>query len=309
MGLDWDEGPDPVRRLARETGDPTASPSAARSTSAPLVRLAAAGRIYPCFCTASGSKRTDRRPSRRGAHPDTWAGAPRSIRARAGSPDRGGGGARGAVPRRKLRRRPRPAPRRGSDFRAREAVRPGSRAAATAVRPTTSPVVVDDAVDGDHPRPCGAEDHLTNTGAAGPACTEALDLAPPLFAHLPLILEAMGRRSRSATAPSSVGEMKAQGTPAKALVGSLALWDGRRRRHRPSRRRGDGRALRSERGEPRGRGLRYGEARLDRARARSRRWIRSSAAVRSAPFSARGSDRRWYAAGRRRARRRTSTPG
>ena len=218
MGLDWDEGPDPSGGSRGDRGPYRQSQRGAFYDRA-LARLAAAGRIYPCFCTperldadrqeAIAAGRTPGYVGRcatidpRAAGARIEMGEARAVRFRVGSYGVVHDLLRGEV-----------------DFGAREAFDP------VLVRRDGGPtynfaVVVDDASMG-ITHVLRGEDHLTNT-ALQVRLYEAMDLAPPLFAHLPLILGSDGTPLSKRHGASSVGEMKAQGTPAKALVGSLAL--------------------------------------------------------------------------------------
>jgi glutamyl-tRNA synthetase len=65
------------------------------------------------------------------------------------------------------------------------------------------------------------EDHVTNTGAQI-QMFEALDAAVPVFAHLPLLVDAAGAGLSKRTGSLSIGDLRAQGIEALAIDGLLA---------------------------------------------------------------------------------------
>ncbi len=66
------------------------------------------------------------------------------------------------------------------------------------------------------------EDHIANTGKQL-LLYEALGLTPPLFAHTPLILNQEGRKLSKRDGVTSVGEFRAMGYTAEALVNYMTL--------------------------------------------------------------------------------------
>lgn len=218
MGLAWDEGPDPGGGTRGAHGPYRQSERGAFYARA-LEQLATLGAVYPCFCTqaqldadrqaALDAGRTPGYAGRcaaiegREAAARVAAGESHALRFRVGSYGIVHDLVRGDV-----------------DFRAREAFDPV--VLRRDGRPTYNfAVVVDDAAM-EITHVLRGEDHLTNT-ALQARIYEALGLTPPRFAHLPLILGPDGIPLSKRHGASSVGEMKAQGYPPEALVGSLAL--------------------------------------------------------------------------------------
>lgn len=218
MGLDWDEGPDPAGGSRGAYGPYRQSERAAHYARA-LAQLAAHGAAYPCFC-AQEQLDADR-------HAALDVGRTPGYVGRCAAIDPSTAASRiGAAEPHAMRFRVeryglvRDFLRGEVDFRAREAFDP------VIVRRDGRPtynfaVVVDDAAMA-ITHVLRGEDHLTNT-ALQVRLYESLGLAPPLFAHLPLILGADHTPLSKRHGASSVGEMKAQGVPPAALVGSLAL--------------------------------------------------------------------------------------
>ena len=218
MGLDWDEGPDPAGGERGAHGPYRQSERGAHYARV-VAQLVGLGAAYPCFCAqeqldadrqaALASGRTPGYVGRcaeidaPAAAARVAAGEPHAMRFRVGGFGIVRDMLRGEV-----------------DFRAREAFDP------VIVRRDGRPtynfaVVVDDAAMA-ITHVLRGEDHLTNT-ALQVRLYETLGLTPPLFAHLPLILGADHTPLSKRHGASSVGEMRAQGTPPAALVGSLAL--------------------------------------------------------------------------------------
>ena len=218
MGLDWDEGPDPSGG-ARGAHGPYRQSERGTHYARALAQLVSRGAAYPCFC-APERLDADRQAALAAGRTPGYAGRCAAIdptaaaaRAAAGEPHamRFRVGRYGIV---------RDLLRGEVDFRAREAFDP------VLVRPDGRPtynfaVVVDDAAM-EITHVLRGEDHLTNT-ALQARLYETLGLSPPLFAHLPLILGTDGTPLSKRHGASSVGEMRAQGTPPEALVGGLAL--------------------------------------------------------------------------------------
>jgi glutamyl-tRNA synthetase len=218
MGLDWDEGPDPAGGSRGEYGPYRQSERGAHYARA-LAQLAGRDAVYPCFC-AQDQLDTDRRAALASGRTPGYTGRCAGLDAEAAAARAGSGephairfrvGRYGVV---------RDLLRGEVDFRAREARDP------VIVRRDGRPtynfaVVVDDAAMA-ITHVLRGEDHLTNT-ALQVRLYESLGLVPPLFAHLPLILGSDGSPLSKRHGASSVGEMRARGTPPEALVGSLAL--------------------------------------------------------------------------------------
>jgi nondiscriminating glutamyl-tRNA synthetase len=227
LGLDWNEGPVPFPRVESATG-----PRAARPTRGPYRQsergaeyetaygtLRAKGLVYPCFCSeerighareiALASGRTPGYDGHCAAiAPDAAAaraasGEAHVLRFRVGSYGLVQDILRGTV-----------------DFRTRQAFDPVIRRRDG--RPTYNlAVVVDDAAMG-ITHVIRGEDHLTNT-ALQLRLYEALELAPPLFAHLSLILGPDGSPLSKRHGATSVAEFRKKGYPAEAMVNGLAL--------------------------------------------------------------------------------------
>ena len=81
-------------------------------------------------------------------------------------------------------------------------------------------VVVDDAAMGIEEVVRGA-DLLTSTPRQL-ALYRALELTPPAFAHVPLVLSPGGERLAKRTRPPSIAGLRERGVPADILVGALA---------------------------------------------------------------------------------------
>jgi len=218
MGLDWDEGPDPAGG-SRGAHGPYRQSERGQHYARALARLAARGDVYPCFC-ADETLAADREAALAAGRTPGYAGRCAAIvpeiasaRVASGEPHalRFRVGRYGAV---------RDLLRGEVDFRARQAFDPVVRRRDG--RPTYNfAVVVDDAAM-QITHVLRGEDHLTNTSLQV-RLYEALELSPPLFAHLPLILGPDGTPLSKRHGASSVGEMRAHGYPPAALVGSLAL--------------------------------------------------------------------------------------
>jgi glutamyl-tRNA synthetase len=215
LGLDWDEGPD--------RGGPFApyrqSERAARYDEA-IARLLAAGRAFPCACSRADVARAASAPHADDEdgprYPGTCRGLPAAeVEARAAAQGRapairfdGRGQAfdfvdevRGAVA---------TGPGGVDDFVLRRADGAASYQLA---------VVVDDAAM-EIGRVVRGDDLLTSTPRQL-ALYAALALAPPAFAHVPLVLAPGGERLAKRTRPASLADLRARGVAPEAVVGAL----------------------------------------------------------------------------------------
>ncbi len=222
LGLDWDEGPDrggpfaPYRQSAR-----TARYDAA------IERLLASRRAFLCACSRADVARAASAPHDDGAAEPRYPGScrqadPAAVIARAAAQGRApavrfaGGGARidfvdevhGVVT--------------GEasgvdDFVLRRA--DGTAAYQLAV-------VVDDAAM-EVTRVVRGDDLLRSTPRQI-ALYRALELAPPAFAHVPLVVTPGGERLAKRTRPAALASLRARGVTPEAVVGALAasagLW-------------------------------------------------------------------------------------
>jgi glutamyl-tRNA synthetase len=216
LGLDWDEGPD--------RGGPHApyrqSERAARYDDA-IARLLAAGRAFACACSRADVARAASAPHAADEdgprYPGTCRGLPVSqVEARAAAQGRaaairfdGRGEAFdfvdeicGAVA---------AAPGGVDDFVLRRADGTASYQLA---------VVVDDAAMG-ITRVVRGDDLLASTPRQL-ALYAALGLAPPVFAHVPLVLAPGGERLAKRTRPAALADLRARGVAPEAVVGALA---------------------------------------------------------------------------------------
>jgi len=215
LGLDWDEGPD--------RGGPFApyrqSERAARYDEA-IARLLAAGRAFPCACSRADVARAASAPHAADEdgprYPGTCRGLPAAeVEARAA--------AQGRAPAIRFDGRAE-----AFDFvdevRGAVATGPGGiddfvlrRADGTASYQLA--VVVDDAAM-EIGRVVRGDDLLTSTPRQL-ALYAALALAPPAFAHVPLVLAPGGERLAKRTRPASLGDLRARGVAPEAVVGAL----------------------------------------------------------------------------------------
>jgi glutamyl-tRNA synthetase len=219
LGLDWDEGPD----VGGEAGPYRQSERQARYDDA-LRRLREAGRVYPCFCSRAEIARAAEAPhgpSDEGPrYPGTCARLPAEEAAR-----------------RSASRRP--------AWRLR--VAPGAIAFADGVhgpqevdvaaevgdfvvaRADGVPayqlaVVVDDAAMGVTDVVRG--DDLLPSTARQLHLFDALGLAAPRFAHVPLVVGEDGERLAKRHGALSLGELRERGADPRAVVGLLASLSG-----------------------------------------------------------------------------------
>jgi glutamyl-tRNA synthetase len=215
LGLDWDEGPD--------RGGPFApyrqSERTARYDEA-LERLLAAGRAFPCACSRADVARAASAPHAADEegprYPGTCRGVPPAeVAARAAAQGRApairfdGAGARldfddevyGHVV----------APEAGlDDFVLRRA--DGTAAYQLAVVVDDAAMAISRVVRGDD---------LLGSTPRQLALYAALDLAPPAFGHVPLVLAPGGERLAKRTRPPSLAELRARGVAPEAIVGAL----------------------------------------------------------------------------------------
>jgi glutamyl-tRNA synthetase len=214
LGIDWDEGPD----RGGPFGPYRQSQRAARYDAA-LARLLAAGRAFPCACSRADVARAASAPhdDAEPRYPGTCRGAdPAEVAARAAAQGRapairfaGRGeriafddGVHGPVA---------PDPAGVDDFVLRRA--DGTAAYQLAV-------VVDDAAM-QVTRVVRGDDLLTSTPRQL-ALYRALELAPPAFAHVPLVVTPGGERLAKRTRPASLASLRARGLRPEVVVGALA---------------------------------------------------------------------------------------
>ena len=219
LGLDWDEGPD--------VGGPSAPYRQSERLpdyAAALARLREAGLVYPCFCSraeVAAAAQAPHGPSDEGPrYPGTCAGLSTEEARR-----------RSAV--RKPSWRFRAA---GGPVRFEDGVH-GPRivdvaaevgdfvvARADGVPSYQLAVVVDDAAMGVTDVVRG-DDLLPSTGRQLQLYA-ALGLAPPRFAHVPLVVGEDGERLAKRHGALSLGELRARGADPRAVVGMLAELSG-----------------------------------------------------------------------------------
>jgi glutamyl-tRNA synthetase len=215
LGLDWDEGPD--------VGGPAGPYRQSERTAlydAAVDRLLAAGRAFPCACSRADVARAASAPhaddDEGPRYPGTCRGKPAAeIQARAAAQGRapairfdGRGeriafadGVRGAVP----------ADEAGvDDFVIRRA--DGTAAYQLAVVVDDAAMAVTRVVRGDD---------LLRSTPRQLALFAALGLAPPSFAHVPLVLAPGGERLAKRTRPTSVADLRARGVAPETVVGAL----------------------------------------------------------------------------------------
>ncbi len=219
LGLDWDEGPDrggplgPYRQSERRDRYRTA-----------LERLREAGFIYPCFCSRSEIATASRAPHGPGEEGPRYPGTCRELAA-------------SEVAARRSRRAP------AWRFR----VPAGEVALKDAIHGTCAfdvsaaagdfvvaraddiaayqlAVVVDDAEMGIEQVVRG--DDLLPSTARQLLLYRALGVAPPRFAHVPLVLGEDGARLAKRHGAASVGELRERGVDPCAVVGLLAALSG-----------------------------------------------------------------------------------
>lgn len=219
LGIDWDEGPDvggpagPYRQSERRAG-----------YAAALDRLRAAGRAYPCFCSRAEIARASQAPHGTGDDGPRYPGTCRGLTA-------------GEVAARGARRAP------AWRFRVPE----GAVAFDDAVRGRCSfdvaaetgdfvvaradgvaayqlAVVVDDGAMGIEEVVRG--DDLLSSTARQLLLYQALGLAAPRFAHVPLLVGEDGARLAKRHGAVSLGELRARGADPLRVVGVLAALSG-----------------------------------------------------------------------------------
>jgi glutamyl-tRNA synthetase len=219
LGLDWDEGPDvggprgPYRQSER-------SPAYAEA----LARLRAAGLAYPCFCSRAEIAAASQAPHGPGddgpPYPGTCRGLPAAEVARRSDL---------RPPAWRLRVEPGPVElddgvhgRRAFDV-ARE-VGDFVVMRADGIAAYQLGVVVDDAAMGVTDVVRG--DDLLPSTARQLLLYRALGLAPPRFAHVPLVVGGDGERLAKRHGALSLGELVARGAERRAVVGLLAELSG-----------------------------------------------------------------------------------
>ena len=214
LGIDWDEGPDvggpatPYRQSQRTAGYDQA-----------ITRLLAAGRAYLCACSRADVARAVTAPHASDEEGPRYPGLCRGLDApvvieRAAAQGRqpsvrfaGRGqsvafvdGVHGAVAAAEV-----------DDFVLRRA---------DGVAAYQLAVVVDDAAMGIEQVVRG--DDLLSSTPRQIALGQALGLAAPAFAHLPLVLSPGGERLAKRTRPVSLASLRARGVAPEAVVGAMA---------------------------------------------------------------------------------------
>ena len=219
LGLDWDEGPD-----VGGPGGPHRQSERLPRYAAALARLREAGLVYPCFCSRAeiaAASQAPHGPSDEGPrYPGTCralSAAEREVRARARAPA--------------WRLRVEPGPVAFDDgvhgaqaIDVHAAVGDFVVARADGIPAYQLAVVVDDAamevtdvVRGDDLLPSTARQLLLY---------RALALAPPRFAHVPLVVGEDGERLAKRHGALSLGELRERGVAPDAVVGLLAELSG-----------------------------------------------------------------------------------
>jgi glutamyl-tRNA synthetase len=215
LGLDWDEGPDrggphaPYRQSER-----------ADLYQAAIARLLAAGQAFVCACSRADVARAATAPH--GEEGPRYPGTcrdldPAAVQQRAAS--------QGRLPSVRFRGNSRhlpftdrqhgPVDPLGNDGLDDFVIRRADGCAAYQLA-----VVVDDAAMGISEVVRG--DDLLSSTPRQLALYEALALAPPSFAHVPLLLAPGGEKLAKRTRPMAVGDLRRGGVSPEAIVGALA---------------------------------------------------------------------------------------
>jgi glutamyl-tRNA synthetase len=215
LGLTWDEGPD----LGGPVGPYRQSERTARYAAA-LEQLREAGLAYPCFCSRAEVAAASQAPHGPGDDGPRYPGTCRSL-----SPAEVAARARARRPAWRFRSRPGPVrfvdevhgPR-AHDVAAETGDFVVMRADGVAAYQLA--VVVDDAAMGIEEVVRG--DDLLASTARQLLLYEALGLAPPRFAHVPLVVGDDGERLAKRHGALSLGELRERGADPRAVVGLLA---------------------------------------------------------------------------------------
>ncbi len=217
LGLDWDEGPD--------RGGPHAPYRQSERTAlydAAVDRLLARGAAFLCACSRADVARAATAPHEGDAdaegprYPGTCRDRPAdetmaraaaqgrapAVRFKGGAPIGFEDGLAGAVP---------PGALGVDDFVLRRA--DGVAAYQLAVVVDDAAMEIDEVVRGDD---------LLRSTPRQLALYAALGLAPPRFAHVPLVLAPTGERLAKRTRPPSVGQLREAGVPPERIIGALA---------------------------------------------------------------------------------------
>lgn len=216
LGLDWDEGPD--------VGGPHAPYLQSQRThlyEAALARLQAAGRTFDCYLSRKDLAEVASAPHGPEAHGNAYGPAERRANERLAPAKRAAGrpaSVRFAVPTRVVRFQ--------DALAGPQAVAVHETLGDFVVRRADGlfayqlAVVVDDAAMGITEVVRGAD--LVESTAAQLLLYEALELNPPTFAHVPLMLDASGERLAKRRGAETLFELRASGAQPEALVGALA---------------------------------------------------------------------------------------
>ncbi len=219
LGLDWDGGPD----VGGPDGPYRQSERLPRYAAA-LEALRAAGRVYPCFCSRAEIAAASQAPHGPGDEGPRYPGTCRDLSAAEVA-------RRAAVRAPAWRLRVDPGPvtfddgvhgRRAFDVAATVgdfvvARADGIPAYQLAVAVDDAAMAVTDVVRGDDLLPSTARQLLVY---------RALELAPPRFAHVPLVVGDDGARLAKRHGALSVGDLRARGADPRAVVGLLAELSG-----------------------------------------------------------------------------------
>ncbi len=219
LGLDWDEGPD----VGGPSGPYRQSERLGRYDDA-LRRLREAGRVYPCFCSRAEIARAAEAPHGLSDDGPRYPGT--CARLSTEEADRRSVGRRPA-----WRLRVAPGEVRFEDgVHGPQAVDVSTQvgdfvvARADGVPAYQLAVVVDDAAMGITDVVRG--DDLLPSTARQLLLFEALGLAPPRFAHVPLVVGEDGERLAKRHGALSLGELRERGADPRAVVGLLASLSG-----------------------------------------------------------------------------------
>jgi glutamyl-tRNA synthetase len=219
LGLDWDEGPD----VGGGAGPYRQSERRARYDAA-LSDLRARGLVYPCFCSRAEIARASQAPHGPSDEGPRYPGTCRQL-----APEDAAARGRQRPPAWRLRVEPGPVnfddgvhgPR---SFDVAAEVGDFVVARADGVPSYQLAVVVDDAAM-DIEEVVRGDDLLPST-ARQLLVYRALGLAPPRFAHVPLVTGEDGSRLAKRHGALSLGELRDRGAEPSAVVGLLAALSG-----------------------------------------------------------------------------------
>lgn len=219
LGLDWDEGPD----VGGPVGPYRQSERLARYAAA-LERLRADGRAYPCFCSRAEIAAASQAPHGASDDGPRYPGTCRAL-----SADERAARARSRPPAWRFRAEPGPVSFEDGVHGAQAldvdaTVGDFVVARADGVPSYQLAVVVDDAAMGVTDVVRG--DDLLASTARQLLLYRALALAPPRFAHVPLVVGEDGERLAKRHGALSLAELRERGVAPEAVVGLLAELSG-----------------------------------------------------------------------------------